>query len=626
MFGGAWELARLTTFALGLTSLETLLLATADLWFALALGGWLATFFALAIRSPITSSSSPTRKGENKKPTRDAAAQSDKSTALPGLFDHVSDLSENYRVPSVVWLFVALYIAIFTAMNWQLYRGLLLPHGDSAMYEEHLWNLTHGKGFRSYLDQGLFLGEHIQVVHLLLLPLYLLWPSQLLLELCQSTILAVGAIPVFWLARRHTGTRLAGICLAAAYLLYFPLQYLDIAIDLKTFRPNALGVPMVLFALDQLERRNYRAMGFWMLLTLSCQEDWAILLACLGVWIALRHAPSNGSSNPQSAIPNPQSDGDTRRSRSASWLLGGGIALFHAVYLIVATRIVILWFRDGKEIHYAGYFSKWGHGLTEIVWNMLTHPLMLYQELVTTETEVYLLVLLLPLAFLPLLSPGRLAVGLPVFVTLCLNELAGSRFPWHHFHAPVVPIVFWSAAAGLGNLSRVWRRVSQWLHPGGDETGLNFASTPSFRLACHAAWTCSLATGLFLGRSPLGVKFWDSGSESYWRTLYVPGKRAELFARVLEKIPRSARVASTDFVHPRFTHYERSYDYSDYPRAVSNYEAKVPDDTDYIVIDTQHSYSTIKKPEQLREWPEQSDKWELLPDDTEGYFIVLKRK
>jgi uncharacterized membrane protein len=66
------------------------------------------------------------------------------------------------------------------------------------MYEEHIWNLLHGKGFRSFLDQGrLFLGEHVQVIHLAVIPLYLLWPSHVLLELCQSACLALGAIPVF---------------------------------------------------------------------------------------------------------------------------------------------------------------------------------------------------------------------------------------------------------------------------------------------------------------------------------------------------------------------------------------------------------------------------------------------
>ncbi|MGE3314756.1 MAG: DUF2079 domain-containing protein [Planctomycetaceae bacterium] len=604
IFAGSWEVARIAAFATGFTSLEALLLGTPHFWLGLAGGGWMATLCMLAgsagsAQTPLTSGSAPA-KGAGER-THAASVQSHRR--------------DGYRIPLGIWILMAVYVVVFTAMNWQLYRALLLPHGDSAMYEEHLWNFSHGKGFRSYLDQGLFLGEHVQVVHLFLLPIYLLWPSHLLLELCQSAILATGAIPVFWLARRHTGSALAGTCLGAAYLLYFPLQFLDIAIDLKTFRPNAFGVPMVLFALDQFERRNYKSMIVWLLLTLTAQEDWAIILACLGAWIALKPwLSSRGAADkPPSGTRNPKLDR----------LLGLGIALFNFCYLVLATRVIILWFRDWKEIHYAGYFSKFGKSLTEVVWNMATNPVLLYQELFTTQTVVYILAVLLPLGFVPLLSPGRLAVGVPVFVTLCLNEVA--RDPRHHFHAPIVPIIFWAAAAGLGNVgsfrawltSRLAKRDSRPI-AGSDESVQRFAA--------HFTWTCALASGLFLSLSPLGLTFWDPGSAFYWRNLYVPGQRAVMAKRVVQKIPTTAKVASTDFIHPRFTHYERSYDYSDYPRAVSNYELKVPDDTDYIVIDTRHPYSKIRSPDQLREYRDHKDEWELLPDDTDGYFIVLKRR
>ncbi|HID24587.1 MAG TPA: DUF2079 domain-containing protein [Planctomycetaceae bacterium] len=194
--------------------------------------------------------------------------------------------------------------------------------------------------------------------------------------------------------------------------------------------------------------------------------------------------------------------------------------------------------------------------------------------------------------------------------------------PYHHFHAPVVPIVFWAAAAGLGNLShvRVWSApLRAWLSKEARKQRL-------LRFASHFGWTSALAVGLFFTLTPLGIPFWDPYSTWHWRKLYVPGRRAELFPRVFRLIPKDACVASTDFVHPRFTHHRRSYDYSHYRRRVSGYRPTVPDDTDYIVIDTQHPYSDIKRPDQVRELREHPDQWELLPDTTDGYFIVLKRK
>ena len=98
------------------------------------------------------------------------------------------------------------------------------------------------------------------------------------------------------------------------------------------------------------------------------------------------------------------------------------------------------------------------------------------------------------------------------------------------------------------------------------------------------------------------------------------------FAKIAHLLPATAKVASTDFVHPRYTHFERSYDYSDYVRRVAGGTTEVPPDTEYIVIDTQGPYSRVHGPEDVRELHEERVLWELLPDQTNGYFLVLKRK
>jgi hypothetical protein len=201
-----------------------------------------------------------------------------------------------------------------------------------------------------------------------------------------------------------------------------------------------------------------------------------------------------------------------------------------------------------------------------------------------------------------------------------MNELDGSRTPYHQFHAPLVAVVFWSLSAGIPTAESLGKRLCErrfsWL--------LQPSHLPSFLR--HFVWTSAFATAIFFSLGPLGLKFWDPGSSWYWRRLYVMDHRATVFPRVAAVIPPTARVASTDFVHPRFTHCERSYDYSDYWRAINGPGNRIPEDTQYIVIDTKHRYSKIHRPEDVPELKEHPDKWELLPDQTDGDFIVLKRK
>jgi len=596
---GLWEWVWTAAAASGFDGAAHLLVGSIPFWAAACLAGWLTAGHVMAEGLGLR-----------------AKGQTDPSSSSPSLSPQPLALS--------LGIVAAIYAAVFVTLNWRLWFNLYIPHGDSAMYEEHLWNLLHGKGFRSYLDQGLFLGEHIQVVHLGLLPLYVLWPSHLLLELCESLVLALGVFPVAWMTRRHTGSSQAAICTAAAYLLYFPMQFLDIEIDLKTFRPEAFGIPILLLTLDQLDRGNWRGFFLGVLGCLTVKEDYSLVLGPLGVWIAcsafakvsrVESRESTLRQEPLRGVPAP------RLSPLASRLLMGvGLALFSLVYLWLATRVAMPWFRSGAQLHYVAYFPQFGTAPEEIVKTLLTKPGFVAGEFFTVRTWLNALALLVPVAGIALLSPGRLAVGLPAFAVLCMNVVVPD--PRHHIHAPLVAIVFWATAAGLENVGPVIRWFEKlWPLPLQSEAeGLQpfrFALQPF----AHALWITSLCTGLFFSLGPLGLAFWDPGSNWYWRKLYGPTSRGVAFAKIAPLIPVTAKVSSTDFVHPRFTHHARSYDYSGYSRKVG----RVPDDTEFIVIDTTHRYSEMHRPEDVPEY-HQADQWELVPDETDGFFVVLKRR
>lgn len=570
-----WEISRIVAagFADGNTA-SVFLTATAPFWMASSIAGWLATFGALIQKPEPTVS---------------------------------TDAKPNRRAFYGVLIAASIYVVVFTAMNWQLYRNMLVPHGDSAMYEEHLWNFTHGKGFRSYLEDRLFLGEHLQVVHLLLLPLHLVWPSLMMIDLCQSLALASAAVPVYWITVRHSNSPKAGMLVAIGYLLYFPMQYLDISIDLKTFRPSAFGIPAILYGLDQLERGRIKSALIFVIVALSAQEDFTIILAPLGLWIALF---------PSAAIRDVARNKKlgTKRIR----LLGLGLAVFNVIYLILALKVIMPWFRSGEKIHYVGYFQQFGNSLEEVVKNILGNPKLLFSELFAITTPIYAIMLLMPLGMMAIFSPSRLLVGLPLFSLLCLNQL--SRAPHHHFHAPIVPILFWATAAGAASFPGSWKKDRATPQKTGG------ANTITLWAAYFVA-ASAFATGLFTSIGPVGIGFWDPHSPAYWKGRYIIQERAKKFALVIDEIPKTARVFSTDFVHPRFTHYARSYDYSAYRRKTDEELVNPePGITYYLVIDTQHPYSTIKTPNDIPQYRDHPEDWELLPDKTDGYYIVLKRR
>ena len=560
---GLWQLLMLSAVAIGFDSLVAFLLASVPLWETMLLAGWLSSFLALS---------------QTRQPP-DAPDGTRSTWAL-----------------RVVLLAAAAWAVMFTWFNWDLYHNLQVPHGDSAMYEEHLWNTWHGKGFRSFLDDGrLFLGEHPQVIHLLLSPLYWLWSSHLLLELCESVALAAGAIPVFRMARRHSGSDRAAVALAAAYLLAFPLQFLDVAIDLKTFRPISFGVPLLLAAIDQLELRRWRTGVVLLLLTLAAKEDYALVIAPLGLWYAMT---SGGEPADQ-------------RRRTRRW--GVGITLGAVLYVMLVVAVIIPLFR-GDNPHYARYFGELGDTPGKIVRTAITSPGLVLGKLISLRSASYALALLVPIGLLPLASPRRLAVCLPAFAVLCLLEMGEAVVPFHHFHAPLLPILFWAAAASL-----------------------DFPARPANRAvsASHLAWTAALVSGLFFTIGPLGLASWDPGSSFHWKKLRVPDRRAELFPQAFAVVPPAARVFSTDHIHPRFTHHARSYDFSGFARKSDEELADpVPGVDYYIVIDCWHRFSNqtlghVREPSDLAKLGDNAKSWsvEKLVRDDDGtvYFVVFRR-
>lgn len=590
---GLWEVLRIVPAISDWSFLQTILFRLPQFWLSVPFAGWVACF--LVLQTPALKK------------------------------DELPSLEKGNRATFAVIGMMLIYVIVFTAMNWQLYFSLNLPHGDSAMYEEHLWNLLHGKGFRSYLDQGLFLGEHIQVAHLSLIPFYILWPSHLLLELSESMLLAVTALPLFWIVRRHTQSATLGISLAAAYLLYVPMHFLDISVDLKTFRPITFGIPAMLFGLDQLERKRWKSMLLFFVFALLAKEDFAAVIAPLGLWILFCHRR-----NEEKTV--------TRKNnaeKKKNLLLGAGLCVGTTLYLALVIVVLIPAFREGGDVHYARYFGELGNSPGDIAKSFLQQPSVVLGKLFSLRSLIYSVVLLVPLGLLPLWSPTRLLVGLPLFSVLCLLELTADPakqgvehlVPLHHFHAPVIPILLWSAAAGLGRCGIVIRLLQEKWFSKRDRTGNDAAkfADSTARGWGHFTWLIALASGFCLGFSPLSIGFWDSTSHVYWGNRYHVDERAKMAEHILELIPEEARVASTDYIHTRLTHYERSYDYSDFPRKVNDYKPGAPPDTDYIVIDIYGKYNTIEKPEQISEFRNHPEEWEMLDHSAKEYFIVLKR-
>jgi uncharacterized membrane protein len=190
----------------------------------------------------------------------------------------------------VVYAGAAAYAALFVfaaVLHYVVFQEARLDLGNMV---QTIWNTVHGHflGLTGPSgSQGSRLGSHVDPFLVLLIPVFWISSSPLILLVLQAIAVASGALPVFWLARKHLGSPRAAAHFAFAYLLY-PATQFNAFTPGDGFHPVSLAVPLVLFAVWFLDEDRLVAFSAVALLAFSTKEEIPLAIGCLGIWYAVR--------------------------------------------------------------------------------------------------------------------------------------------------------------------------------------------------------------------------------------------------------------------------------------------------------------------------------------------------
>jgi uncharacterized membrane protein len=281
---------------------------------------------------------------------------------------------------------------------------------DLGNMVQAVWSTAHGHPLRVTTltgEQAFRLGAHIDPVLMLFAPLWWLWPSPDLLLVAQAIAIGLGALPVYWLARKHLGSQRAGLGFALAYLVYPPTTWLA----LNEFHPGGLAMPALLFAFWYLDEDRLAPFAAFALFASICREDVPLVLAGFGVWYAFA------------------------RGRRA---VGAAIAAAGVAWTAISVGIVIPHFGAGQST-FSGRYSE--------ARAALDHPVALFRLTFDHAGVHYLFDLLLPLAGLCLLAPVVLAAAPALLLNLLSATPTQTSIHFHYTAAEIPPLI---AAAVLG--------------------------------------------------------------------------------------------------------------------------------------------------------------------------------
>lgn len=458
------------------------------------------------------------------------------------------------RIHPAAWLSLlgaVVFAVVFGRLGVQHHRNFGTWAYDMGIYDQGFWLVSQG-GQSFVTVRGLeFWGHHVNLIVLLFVPFYWLGAGPGFLYVVQATVMGLGALPVYLLARDRFRSPWMGAVFAFAFLMYAPIQWIVWA----NFHPEALVVTPLLMAWWCARTERWRWFAGFLVIALSTREDAALAVVMLGFVLA---APHLGALVRAVRDRSPSSI-----SATAGRYLRAGVytAAAGAVWYLVSTRLVIPHFNRGDEPFYVrAYYGNYGDTTTQVVLEILRHPNRVISDATQPDRIRFYRDLALPFAGLPLLAPLQLLVAAPQMLASVIGLSPYARqIRWQYTSVMIAPIV----VAAIDGARLVWRaqRLRAWL------VALVIATS----IVSNIAWA----------NSPI------SDNSHVWAK---DSARNEVLRRAVDLVPDDVAVTATYTLVPHLSHREQIYDWPNpwvesYWGVDDGYRLPEPSEIDWIVLD-----------------------------------------
>ncbi|MGD2207343.1 MAG: DUF2079 domain-containing protein, partial [Anaerolineae bacterium] len=272
----------------------------------------------------------------------------------------------NLALLVVVGLLVVAYVAVLGTLSLRRHQNLRTHALDLGYTDQAVWNTLHGRPFRfsTYLDAAfrldipiqdfrqpdVLLGYHVEPILAPISLLYLLHDGPETLLWLQTVALALGAVPVYLLARHKFTVHSSQFTIhwfPVAFVLIYLLSPPLAAANLSDFHAVALSPVFLLAAFYFLE--TDRPWGFvaCAFLAAMTKEEVGLLVSMMGLWAAL-----------------------ARRR----WLLGLGVAAAGAGWSFLCFAVIMPHFSGLESPAFLVRYGQFGDSPVGIARNLARQP------------------------------------------------------------------------------------------------------------------------------------------------------------------------------------------------------------------------------------------------------------
>lgn len=396
----------------------------------------------------------------------------------------------------IVLLMIVLYLLVFGALSILKHLSFNSTAFDLAIYDQTTWSFSKFTNLFNTVMGAYPFGDHVTPILFLIAPFYWIYSSPIVLLILQTVVIALGALPLYWMARKELGTSLSKIILLS-YFLYPSLQY----INLFDFHPDTLLITFFMFAFYYMQKNNYKLFFLSIFLAGLCKEYIGLTITFLGIYVFFFKNKKIGA---------------------ITTLLG-------LLWLFINFKLVIPFFNPKGYVYTVSVLGYLGNTLPEMIKTIITRPLFVISNIITLNKVLYLGLVFVPLAF-SLLAPEILFLTIPGFaIVLIQQNITYSAILYQH-NALIIPFVFIALIYGLKRFIKITRMKKKVL----------------------AVIIVSISTLAFVIYGPFTILY---NKESF----NINTAHVKTGHKVLAMIPKNASVSASTWVLPHLSQREFAY-------------------------------------------------------------------
>ena len=463
------------------------------------------------------------------------------------------------RADKLIFVPIIVYAVFFSAYMCYMHYVFNTFAWDLGIITQSLWTtLNSGKILYSTLEvpygnpTGIFLGVHFSPILFLILPIYALYQSPQTLLVFQSFILAIAALPLYWLARDKLNSKLYGLAFAVTYLLNPALH----GVNTFDFHLEIFTPAFILFAFYYLDKGKwYKALPF-IVLELTTIEFAPFLVFPLGLYFFLRRLKETRKTK-------------LSRSTSAKRLLFPIAIMIGSILALYLSFLVIELINPLKTGGAPGRWDYWGTNALEVVTNIIRNPWEALIVFVTPIEKPYFVIFVFAsVLFLPMFAPIELLLAGPWIIAALLTDYPPYYQPIYQYSAFMLGQISIAAVYGFRKLF---------------SSSTN--QTHEHTVTRNKIITTMLLLNvlMFLAISPVAIPdFTSRGMRPYAFSTSAEINHVEELHKVLNLIPANASVAATQEIFPHVCERLNAY----FVKWPLDY------DVDYIVADVKSPFFT----------------------------------